>query len=165
MTIKKIYCDLDEQLKDFNRNDFLALIEESRSYCAQDLRTSLDIIDVNRLPELSRKLFVDFLLRISQKFLCRTSINSIGSSCIASLSYPSCSFNFTQFRNWSLSKCKELSSRRFGNLSLSSCEKMVGKREYTFQQCSFLLFSLCNSLQIISVFRTSTEIVSICSML
>jgi hypothetical protein len=45
---------LDEQLKDFNRNDFLALIEESRSYCAQDLRTSLDIVDVNRLPELSR---------------------------------------------------------------------------------------------------------------
>jgi hypothetical protein len=45
---------LDEQLNDFNRNDFLALIEESRSYCAQDLRTSLDIVDVNRLPELSR---------------------------------------------------------------------------------------------------------------
>jgi hypothetical protein len=49
----RIYC-LDEQLKDFNRNDFLALIEESRSYCAQDLRTCLDIPDVNRLPELSR---------------------------------------------------------------------------------------------------------------
>ena len=31
-------------------------MEESRSYCAQDLRTSLDIIDVNRLPELSRKI-------------------------------------------------------------------------------------------------------------
>ncbi len=48
------YIFLDEQLKEFNRNDFLALIEESRSYCAQDLRTSLDIIDVNRLPELLR---------------------------------------------------------------------------------------------------------------
>ena len=52
---------LDEQLKDFNRNDFLALIEESRSYCAQDLRTSLDIIDVNRLPELSRMFPRHFL--------------------------------------------------------------------------------------------------------
>ncbi len=49
-----VFFSLDEQLKDFNRNDFLALIEESRSYCAQDLRTSLDIVDVNRLPELSR---------------------------------------------------------------------------------------------------------------
>jgi hypothetical protein len=48
------YFSLDEQLNDFDRNDFLSLIEESRSYCAQDLRTSLDIIDVNRLPELAR---------------------------------------------------------------------------------------------------------------
>ena len=46
---------IDEQVKDFQRNDFLALIEESRSYCAQDLRTSLDIVDVNRLPELARR--------------------------------------------------------------------------------------------------------------
>lgn len=53
---------IDEQLKDFNRNDFLALIEESRSYCAQDLRTSLDIVDVNRLPELSR---ISFFLKNS----------------------------------------------------------------------------------------------------
>ena len=45
---------LDDPFQDFHRNDFLALLEESRSYCAQDLRTSLDIIDVNRLPELPR---------------------------------------------------------------------------------------------------------------
>lgn len=44
----------DEPFQEFHRNDFLALLEESRSYCAQDLRTSLDIIDVNRLPELPR---------------------------------------------------------------------------------------------------------------
>ena len=54
---------LDEQLKDFNRNDFLSIIEESRSYCAQDLRTSLDILDVNRLPELARKDNPSFFLK------------------------------------------------------------------------------------------------------
>ncbi|CAF3722810.1 unnamed protein product [Rotaria sp. Silwood1] len=65
----KLVLNDDEQLKDFNRNDFLALIEESRSYCAQDLRTSLDIIDVNRLPELSQLQLTPLVLHALQTYL------------------------------------------------------------------------------------------------
>ncbi|CAF1177730.1 unnamed protein product [Adineta steineri] len=65
----KLVLNDDEQLKDFSRNDFLALIEESRSYCAQDLRTSLDIVDVNRLPELSQLQLTPLVLHALQAYL------------------------------------------------------------------------------------------------
>ncbi|CAF2184375.1 unnamed protein product [Rotaria magnacalcarata] len=65
----KLVLNDDEQLKDFNRNDFLALIEESRSYCAQDLRTSLDIVDVNRLPELTQVQLTPIVLHALQTYL------------------------------------------------------------------------------------------------
>lgn len=68
-------------------------------------------------PDFPRRTFSHF----------RTSINSTDSSCSSSVSLPSGTFDFTQFRNWSVSKCEELSARWVGNLSLSPCEKMVGK--------------------------------------
>ncbi|CAF4581897.1 unnamed protein product, partial [Rotaria sp. Silwood2] len=65
----KLVLNDDEQLQDFDRNDFLALIEESRSYCAQDLRTSLDILDVNRLPELTQLQLTPLVLHALQTYL------------------------------------------------------------------------------------------------
>ncbi|CAF3755723.1 unnamed protein product [Rotaria sordida] len=65
----KLLLNDDEQLKDFNRNDFLALVEESRSYCAQDLRTSLDIIDINRLSELTQLQLTPLVLHALQNYL------------------------------------------------------------------------------------------------
>lgn len=112
--------NLDEKLKDFNRNDFLSLIEESRSYCAQDLRTSLDIVDVNRLPELSRnEIEKNFSFELFSIY--RITINTISSSCSSILSLSSCIFNSPEFRNWSLSKCEKLSSRWIRNFGFSSC--------------------------------------------
>lgn len=74
-------------------------MEESRSYCAQDLRTSLDIVDVNRLPELSRKTsFLFRLIDVLFFFLSlRITIDTVGSSRSSRLSLSSCSFNFAQF--------------------------------------------------------------------
>ncbi|CAF0774430.1 unnamed protein product, partial [Didymodactylos carnosus] len=51
------------------KDEFLSLIEDSRSYCAQDLRTSLDIMDINRISEMKQFTFSPAIIHTLQTYL------------------------------------------------------------------------------------------------